>query len=87
MKGTVIEAGASPFGYGNVILVDHGNGLVSLYAHLSKILSHKGDEVGMDTVIGLVGTTGHSTGPHLHLEIHQNGISVNPLNFISLNQQ
>lgn len=87
MKGTVIEAGASPFGYGNMILVDHGNGLVTLYAHLSKIISHKGDSVNMDTIIGLVGTTGHSTGPHLHLEVHQNGIAINPLSLITLNQQ
>lgn len=77
--GIVEEAGFSPFGYGNMILIDHGNGLESLYAHLSKIEVKKGEEVDMATEIGLVGVTGHSTGPHLHLEIHKNGVPINPL--------
>lgn len=80
--GTVIEAGYSPFGYGNEILIDNGNGIESLYAHLSKIEVKKGEGVTESTEIGLVGTTGHSTGPHLHLEIHKDGIPVNPLTIL-----
>jgi len=82
MAGTVEEAGFSPFGYGNVIIIDHGNGLESLYAHLYKIEVKKGNEVSLSTEIGLVGVTGHSTGPHLHLEIHKNGIPINPLTIL-----
>lgn len=76
--GVVIEAGFTKDGYGNTVLISHGNGLESRYAHLSKIEVTVGEEVNMNTEIGLVGITGHSTGPHLHLEIHQNGKSVNP---------
>jgi len=80
--GVVKEAGYSPFGYGNEVLINHGDGMESLYAHLSKIEVKTGDEVTVDSEIGLVGTTGHSTGPHLHLEIHQNGKSINPLTIL-----
>jgi murein DD-endopeptidase MepM/ murein hydrolase activator NlpD len=82
MKGVVEEAGFSPFGYGNSILIDHGDGIESLYAHLAKIEVKKGDEVSLHTEIGLVGTTGRSSGPHLHLEIHKNGVAINPLTFL-----
>ena len=82
MSGTVEEAGASYVGYGNEILINHGGGMESLYAHLSKINVKKGDVVDMDTIIGLVGSTGHSTGPHLHLEVHKDGIPVNPLTIL-----
>lgn len=79
MVGTVIEAGYSRVGYGNVVMVDHGNNLQTLYAHMSKILVKVGDSVTLNSVLGLVGTTGHSTGPHLHLEVRDNGMNVNPL--------
>lgn len=82
-EGRIIEAGFSPFGYGNQVLIDHGNGIESLYAHLSKIFVKKGDEVSLDSIIGLVGTTGHATGPHLHLEIHKNGVPINPLSILT----
>ncbi len=77
--GIVVEAGYTKDGYGNTVYIDHGNGLGSRYAHLSKIEVKVGDKVDMNTEIGRVGTSGHSTGPHLHLEIHQNGVSINPL--------
>jgi len=81
--GIVIEAGYEDDGYGDTILIDHGNGLTSRYAHLSKIEVKAGDEVTTQTEIGKVGLTGHTTGPHLHLEIRQNGISLNPLTVLS----
>jgi murein DD-endopeptidase MepM/ murein hydrolase activator NlpD len=81
--GIVIEAGYTTDGYGNTILIDHSKGLTSRYAHLSKIEVQVGDEVTTGTEIGKVGVTGHSTGPHLHLEILQNGIPLNPLTVLS----
>ena len=86
-SGVVIEAGFSPFGYGNEVVIDNGNGIESLYAHLSKIEVKKGDTVNLNSEIGLVGSTGHSTGPHLHLEVHKNGVPINPLSMITSIQQ
>lgn len=80
--GIVTEAGYQTDGYGNTVYVDHGNGLGSRYAHMSKIEVKVGDKVTMDTEIGKVGLTGHTTGPHLHLEIHQNGTVINPLTLL-----
>lgn len=80
--GRVIEADYSRYGYGNTILIDHGASLESRYAHLSKIEVNVGDEVDMNQEIGQIGITGRTTGPHLHLEVHQNGVSVNPLSII-----
>jgi murein DD-endopeptidase MepM/ murein hydrolase activator NlpD len=77
--GQVIEAEYTKGGYGNTIVVDHGKGLISRYAHLSKIEVKTGQEVTTNTEIGTVGITGHSTGPHLHLEIRQNAFPLNPL--------
>jgi murein DD-endopeptidase MepM/ murein hydrolase activator NlpD len=82
MAGIVIEAGYTPIGYGNVILISHGNDITSLYAHLSKIEVKVGDVVDNDSEIGLIGTTGHATGPHLHLEIRDHGIPINPLSVL-----
>ncbi len=81
-RGTVREAGYTKDGYGNSVLIDSGNGLISRYAHLSKIEVTVGETVDMNTEIGQVGITGHSTGPHLHLEVLQNGVSINPLSII-----
>jgi murein DD-endopeptidase MepM/ murein hydrolase activator NlpD len=81
--GEVVEAGFTKDGYGNTVLIDHGKGLTSRYAHLSKIEVKVGDVVTTNTEIGKVGITGHSTGPHLHLEIRQNGIALNPLSVLS----
>jgi murein DD-endopeptidase MepM/ murein hydrolase activator NlpD len=81
--GNVIEAGYAKDGYGNTVVIDHGQGLTSRYAHLSKIETKVGDIVTTNTEIGQVGITGHSTGPHLHLEIRQNGIPLNPISVLS----
>ena len=78
MAGRVKMAEKSWFGYGNMVIVTHSGEYESLYGHLSKISVTKGQEVGQDTIIGDVGSTGRSTGPHLHLEIHENGKSINP---------
>lgn len=80
--GRVIEAGYTYDGYGNTIVIDHGQGLTSRYAHLSKIEVLVGEEVGTNMEIGKVGITGRSTGPHLHLEIRQNGFPLNPLSVL-----
>jgi len=81
--GKVVEADYTRDGYGNTILIDHGNGLTSRYAHLSKIEVKVGDMTTTNTEIGQVGTTGRSTGSHLHLEIRQNGFPLNPLSVLS----
>jgi murein DD-endopeptidase MepM/ murein hydrolase activator NlpD len=69
-------------GYGNVIILDHGNGVSSLYAHLSKILVNQGDTVKKGEVIGLVGSTGWATGPHLHFEVRVGGVTKDPMLFL-----
>ena len=66
-------------GYGNCVVIDHGNGLETLYAHMSRMHVKPGDPVGRADLIGEVGSTGRSVGPHLHYEIHENGVKVNPL--------
>ena len=78
-KGRVMEVGQSAWGYGNYLLIDHQNGQRSLYAHLSKQESKIGDLVDKETTIGLIGHTGWATGNHLHLEIYENGLPLNPL--------
>ena len=78
MAGKVIQAEKNWFGYGNMVLVQHSNGYESLYGHMSKIRVSVGQSVSMNTVLGEVGSTGRSTGPHLHLEIREDGKLVNP---------
>jgi murein DD-endopeptidase MepM/ murein hydrolase activator NlpD len=75
--GTVSERGSDAV-YGNYVIVNHGDSWASLYGHLSSISAAKGDRVGRNTVIGLVGSTGQSTGPHLHFEIRKNGTALDP---------
>lgn len=77
-KGRVERVESSRWGYGNSVLVDHGDGTQSLYAHLSAFEVKEGDEVAPNQVIGKMGSTGRSTGDHLHLEIYKNGRPVNP---------
>ncbi|HHY25192.1 MAG TPA: peptidoglycan DD-metalloendopeptidase family protein [Desulfitobacterium dehalogenans] len=79
--GTVSSAGWSG-GYGNMVIIDHGNGVATRYAHASKISVSNGQQVGKGETIGLVGSTGRSTGPHLHFEVIINGDTVNPLNYL-----
>lgn len=81
--GEIIEADYTRDGYGNTIVINHGKGLTSRYAHLSKIEVKVGENVTTKTEIGLVGMTGHTSGPHLHLEIRQNGIPLNPMSVIA----
>lgn len=80
-KGTVKFTGVYG-GYGNLVIVDHGNGIETYYAHCSKIYVSKGQEVDKDTIIAAVGSTGNSTGPHLHLEIRKNGVVQNPQKYL-----
>ena len=77
-EGRVVRAGFQAGGYGNFIEVKHPNGLSSVYGHLSRIDVHTGQEVVSGERIGLVGSTGYSTGPHLHFEVRRNGGQVNP---------
>jgi murein DD-endopeptidase MepM/ murein hydrolase activator NlpD len=77
-KGVVEAVSRSKFAYGNAIIVNHGDNITSLYAHLSKIFVAEGDEVTTNTVIGEMGATGRSFGDHLHLEVRDNGVPVNP---------
>jgi len=76
--GVVVYAGWNNYGYGNMIMVDHGNNFQSLYAHLSSIKVGCGQSVGQGDLIGAVGTTGRSSGPHLHFEIRAISSFVNP---------
>ncbi|GBR77536.1 peptidase M23 [Candidatus Termititenax dinenymphae] len=69
-------------GYGNAVIVDHGHGISSLYGHMSKRLVKKGDKINKGQTVGLIGSTGYSTGPHLHFEIRKNGETVNPLDYL-----
>jgi len=80
-SGKVIFADVHP-AYGKMIEIDHGNGLVSRYAHCSSLLVKEGDLVVRGQQVGRVGTTGRSTGPHLHFEVRLNGVPQNPARFL-----
>jgi len=82
-EGKVVFAGRRTDGYGNLIVLDHGKGLESFYAHLSKIEVEENQVVNTNMEIGQIGTTGYATGPHLHLEIHQNSLPLNPISILS----
>ncbi len=79
--GTVIYAGWLG-GYGNLVVIDHGGGLATAYGHQSSIAVSVGQEVAQGQVIGYVGSTGHSTGPHLHFEVRVDGAAVDPLGYL-----
>jgi len=86
-SGTPVRAAASGVvlstsfsrAYGNMTLIDHGDGMVTMYAHQSQFAVSPGQAVGNQDVIGYVGSTGFSTGPHLHFEVHLNGVPYNPM--------
>ncbi|ACU08066.1 Peptidase M23B [Flavobacteriaceae bacterium 3519-10] len=82
-KGKVIFAGAKG-GYGNCVIVAHGNGLATLYGHLSTISVKANDVINVNQVIAKSGNSGRSTGPHLHYEVHKNNTPVNPKLFLNL---
>lgn len=79
--GVVARADADASGYGNHIRIDHGFGYLTLYAHLSKLKVKPGQNVKRGDLIGFVGSTGKSTGPHLHYEVHKDNKPINPINF------
>ncbi|MGB3501098.1 MAG: peptidoglycan DD-metalloendopeptidase family protein [Mesorhizobium sp.] len=79
--GEVVSAGWNG-GYGQMVEVDHGNGLRTRYAHMSRILVKEGQKLVAGSVVGRVGSTGRSTGPHLHYEVRRNGAPLNPVRFI-----
>ena len=81
-SGNVIYAGWDSTGYGNMVLIDHGNGFETRYGHLSQIMVISGQTVKKGQTIGRMGSTGHSTGPHTHFEIILNGVHVNPLLYL-----
>ena len=76
--GDVIYAGDGLRGYGNVVIIQHGQHLSSLYAHNSELKVKQGDHVTQGTLVALMGNTGHSTGPHVHFELRQGDVAVNP---------
>jgi murein DD-endopeptidase MepM/ murein hydrolase activator NlpD len=80
--GVVVYAGWNNYGYGNMIMIDHGRGWQSLYAHLSAIYVSCGQSVGQGEAIGAIGTTGNSSGPHLHFELMTSTYKVNPWDFL-----
>lgn len=80
-KGTVIQADSKASGYGNHVRIDHGFGYVTLYAHMNKMAVEEGDKVNRGDIIGYVGNTGLSAGPHCHYEVRKNDEPVNPVNF------
>ena len=86
MAGRVIktESGRWSGGYGKHVIIEHDNGFESLYAHMSEVEVMEGQSVDTNTVLGGVGTTGRSTGPHLHLEVREDGNLVNPASFLGL---
>ncbi len=82
LSGKVLKSKYSS-DYGNFVTIDHGDGLITLYAHCSKLLVKAGDTVKQGDTIALVGSTGRSTGPHLHLEVRINDVRINPDYFLS----
>lgn len=79
--GIVTRADNMAQGYGNHVVLDHGYGYETLYGHMSKLAVHVGQQIKRGQLIGYVGSTGLSTAPHVHYEVHKNGQTVNPINF------
>jgi len=86
MDGTVTYAGEIFWGYGKHVIIDHGNNVTTIYAHLNKIYVYKGQKMTTSDVIGGQGKTGWATGVHLHFETRVYGIPVNPRVFLGNNQ-
>lgn len=82
-SGTVSYSGCITWGYGCHVIVDHGNGYQTLYAHFSSLSVSAGQSVSQGQQLGIMGSTGRSTGPHLHFEIRQGGGLLNPLGFLN----
>ncbi len=82
--GVVVYSGWNNFGYGNVVVIDHGNGWQTLYAHLNSISVVCGQSVAQGSYLGELGSTGRSSGPHLHFEMMYNGARVNPHEYLNI---
>lgn len=82
--GKVVHVGWEDGGYGLTVIVDHDHGLVARYAHMAKTDVNVGDSVKTATVIGQVGLTGHTTGPHVHVELYDKETNINPEDFVPL---
>ncbi len=82
MEGKIEETNYDAFGYGKHVIVKHEGGFESIYGHLSKIEVTQGQKVNLDTELGQSGSTGFSTGPHLHLEIHKDGVPIDPAEIV-----
>ena len=80
--GIVVVAGWNSGGYGNMVDIDHGNGIMTRYGHASQVLVSAGQYVKRGQIIALMGSTGFSTGPHVHYEVHVNGQRVNPISYL-----
>ncbi|MBE9013859.1 M23 family metallopeptidase, partial [Pseudanabaenaceae cyanobacterium LEGE 13415] len=80
-RGTVIFAGWYG-GYGNSVILDHGNGITTMYAHAQELYVSEGETVERGKTIAATGSTGLSTGPHLHFEVRENGEPVDPMNYL-----
>ena len=78
----VVAGGGWNGGYGNHVVIDHGNGFTTLYAHLNTIFVRRGENIGRGDQIGSVGNSGNSTGPHLHFEIRYQGTPQNPFGYL-----
>ncbi|MBN9250162.1 MAG: M23 family metallopeptidase, partial [Mesorhizobium sp.] len=84
--GVVVKAGWNG-GYGRMVEVDHGQGFSTRYAHLSEILVSVGEKLSAGDVVGRTGSSGRSTGPHLHYEVRHNGEAINPLTFLTVGKK
>lgn len=82
-QGTVVASGWNNGGYGYMVMIDHGNGYYTLYGHCSSLTVHTGDAVLKGSLIARVGSTGDSTGNHLHFEVRYGGVCYNPINFLN----
>ena len=80
--GTTVFAGYNSGGYGNLVVVQHRLGYTTWYAHMSRITSWAGEHVQGGTRLGYVGSTGHSTGPHLHFEVRLNNVPIDPMPYL-----
>ncbi|MED4583810.1 M23 family metallopeptidase [Brevibacillus choshinensis] len=81
-SGVVVEAGAKRSGYGRMVVLDHGDGLQTFYAHMRSIIVAPGQSVGAGDMLGFMGQTGDSTGYHLHFEVRQDDVPINPLPYL-----
>lgn len=82
--GKVVLLSYSRWDYGRSIIVDHGNGLKTRYAHMGKVYVQEGEDLTIENVIGEVGLTGRTTGPHLHIEVYKNDRPVNPAAYLTI---